>query len=148
MPWRPSGPWGIKPGAWRRFLDGPGFPWGWGAGEQELEAETICSCARGMAPLLLLENKSKAEAHREDHTRPFKVLCPLHPHNPHWSRHQQALFYWWGGRVSARLFNQLSATTRGNRGRCPAQVSQLGYHTPPALACWPLHTLFPLPISR
>ena len=70
-----------------------GFLREWGAGEQELEAETRCSCARGVAPLLLLETKSKAEAHHEDHTRHFKVLCPLHPHNPHWSRHQQALFY-------------------------------------------------------
>lgn len=43
-------------------------------------------------PLLLLENKSEAEAHHEAHARHFKVLCPLRPHDPPWSRHQRALF--------------------------------------------------------
>ena len=110
----------IKPGAWRRFLGGPGFPWGCGGlGSRNLK-QSLDARVKG-APLLLLENKSKTEAHREDHAGHFKVLCPLRHQNPHWSRHQRALFFWWGGWVSARLFNRLSATTRGQPGPCPAQ---------------------------
>ena len=134
----------IKPGAWTRFLDGPGFPWGCGGlGSRNLK-QSLDARVQG-APLLLLENKSKTEAHREDHAGHFNVLCPLRQQNLHWSRHQQALFFWWGGWVSARLFNRLSATTLGEPGPCPAQVSQPGDHTPCPLACWPLHTLFPPP---
>ena len=82
----------IKPGAWTRFLDGPGFPWGCGGlGSRNLK-QSLDARVQG-APLLLLENKSKTEAHREDHAGHFKVLCPLCQQNLHWSRHQQALFF-------------------------------------------------------